>query len=669
MDTETHEITASSSRIRIERIQEMRDFVSLLPLDHFTLQSNRIFNVWGEQGVGKSEFVRAIREENAIQYKRVLWIQPKSDESIDTPQEFIAACSNGVRYPKEPDREEAIAKNLDLSQRGKIDPLHSDDAMLITRSSVATNQKPYVNAAAAASVGRTKFVRDDMQVSVGLGSNKSGKQAEAFLDALPLQSMGTDLIILHLPDTDAISLAVKDWFRDYVIPAATKGPFRRNLVVLTETNEPRERNLFDQSFGEWDDLAVNVALWPASETSVVKYATDLGCSPEEAQFVFVKSQGYPAATTQAIEDSKNHRRNPESLQLAATLVSTLPSTQKAKLAACCLPERLYPNELDALFGNGKGMDALTWLASLPGLPLARSEDGRFYTIDEDIRFIAISAVGEDWGFAKFKSKWLPYARLTRAAASKSDRSKLYLVASLNWIEPDICEALFGANKENISQFLDTNPKYFAKRIHRTRISERLRRYLRETASNMGHTGIASLQNKARKLWEERKEQLVQTIEDLERSMVTLDEAMRTLESKRNQLSIQLKGAELEKPPALNAQAIAAAEASNHGKMLALLMGAAALFFIVGSFLDNGAGLAAKVAASIAFGSSLFFAPGWRRQLIAKSIKARAEVKGSPENLRKETVELAQQIQSGENAREELQRNLAEAKEALPYSYV
>ena len=669
MDTDTQETAATNSGFRIERTQEMADFVSLLPLDQFTLHSTRIFNVWGEKGVGKSDFVRTIREENVIQFKRVLWIQPKSEESIDTPQEFIAACSKGVRYPKEPDLEEKIAKNLDLSQRGKIDPLRSDDAMLITRSSVATNKKPYVNAAAAASVGRTHFVKEDMQVSVGLGSNKSGKQAEAFLDALPLQSMGTDLIILHLPDTDAISLAVKDWFRDYVIPAATKGPFRRNLVVLTETSEPFEFNLFEQSYGDWDEQATDFALRPADESAIVQYALARGCSPEEARFAFVKSLGYPASAIESVDDALSRERDSDTMRTAATLVSTLPIDEKVKLAASCLIEKLYPNELDALFGNGNGMKAISWLAALPGLPLSRSENGQFYTIAEDARFIAINAVDDNQAMTNYSRRWLPYARLTRAAPSKSDRAKLYLLASLNWIEPNICQSLFGENAEKVSRFLETKSQYFAKRPQRVRASDRFREYLRATASNMGHTGIASLQARAQSLWNERKEGLAQAIEDLERSLVALDERMRKLESKHSQLSIQLKGAELEKPPALNAQAIAAAEASNHGKMLALLLGLAALCYLIGAAAGDGIGLAAKIAAGLSLGLSLLFVPGWRKQQIARSMKARAKIKGSPENLRKESVELAHQIQSGENAREELQRNLAQTKEDLLYSYV
>ena len=75
----------------IERTEEMKDLASLLPLDDFNLHSNRVYNVWGESGVGKSTFIASFRESDATQLKKVLWIAPQSSESIDTPQEFIAA--------------------------------------------------------------------------------------------------------------------------------------------------------------------------------------------------------------------------------------------------------------------------------------------------------------------------------------------------------------------------------------------------------------------------------------------------------------------------------------------------------------------------------------------------------------------------------------------------
>ena len=164
-------------------------------------------------------------------------------------------------------------------------------------------QKPYVNAAAAASVGRTNFVREDIEVSVGLGNNRSGNQAEAFLDALPLQSMGADLVLLHLQDDDVLSGPVRDWFRDYLIPSATKGPYRRNLVVVEENREPYLHRPKEQAWGEWDTLVADFELNPAGIESVIDFAISKGCSQEEAKFVFVKGLGYPEETLRQSKSS------------------------------------------------------------------------------------------------------------------------------------------------------------------------------------------------------------------------------------------------------------------------------------------------------------------------------------------------------------------------------
>ena len=161
MDTNTQSTTNVESEILIERTEEMQQFASLLPLNEFTMRSSRVYNLWGEHGVGKSTFISAFQKSDTTHFSKILWITPRSSESIDTPQEFIAACSKGVSYLREPEREQAIAKKLDESQHGKLDPLRSDDAILISRSSVTNDKKPYINAAAASSVGRTSFVRDD----------------------------------------------------------------------------------------------------------------------------------------------------------------------------------------------------------------------------------------------------------------------------------------------------------------------------------------------------------------------------------------------------------------------------------------------------------------------------------------------------------------------------
>lgn len=669
MDINTQSSITEESGILIERTQELQEFASLLPFDNFTLHSNRVYNLWGEKGIGKSTFIASLRESGIAQSNKILWINPHSSESIDTPQEFIAACSKGVRFPKEPDREESISKKLAESQRGKVDPLRSDDAILITRSSVATNRKPYINAAAAASVGRTSFLREDLEVSVGFGANRSGKQAEAFLDALPLKSMGTDLVILYFPETELVSRAVKDWFRDYVIPAATKGPFRRNLIVLTETHQPSEYNILDHSFGEWDEQTIDYCLLPASEDSIYQHASRRGCSAQEARFAFIKSLGYPQTAQDAIGSANKNIRNQDVLSLAATLSSTLPSPEKAKLAACCLPETLYPNELDTLFGYGKGKETISWLASLPGMPIVRASNGSSYSIPDDFRFVAINAVYDDKAFIEFKNRWLPYGRLMHAVPSHADRARLYLLANLNWIEPETCHSLFGDKSDNVSNFIDTNKEYFVKRYQHIRISEHIRQNLRDTAYNTGNPGFASLRKRAEALWIKHRDSLHQTIEELEQSIIVINDQIQALQKKSSLLNSQVKDADDGTRPAFNPQALAIAKTNNNGRLMGLLLTLSLTFFISGFWLDSPNDIISIIGGSLLLCLCLFLIPGWKQQRLANAIKARAKIKGSFENLRKESLELSQQIQADENARDELQRKIAQTNEDLSYSYI
>jgi hypothetical protein len=669
MDLNTHSSTSQESEILIERTEEMREFASLLPLSGFTLHTSRVYNIWGEHKVGKSTFVTGLCESETAHFSKILWITPRSEESIDTPQEFIAACAKGVRYPRNPEREESIAKKLAKSQRGKVDPLRSDDAILIARSTVATNKKPYVNAAAASSVGRTSFVRDDLEVSVGFENNRSGKQAEAFLDALPLQSMGTDLIILNFPEVDTVSKAIKDWFRDYVIPAATKGPFRRNLVVLTETHEPFEFNTLDHSFGEWNEQVVDFYLSPANEDSICQYAANKGCSSQETRFVYIKSLGYPRPAQEAIEHANKNNRDRNTLSLAVTLFSALPSSDKAKLAACCLPEKLYPNELDAIFGNGRGKGIISWLTSIPGMPLALSANGSSYKIPDDFRFIAINSIQENNAFDSYKDRWLPYGRLMHSVQVKPDRTKLYLLASLNWIENETCDTLFGENSQNVLNFMDTKKEYFVIRFQHMRISDRLRNDLSETAINMGHPAISSLRKQGQTLWDEQSLTLKQNYEDLEKSIASLDKRIQSLQNQNAQLNSQLKKIEIGNRSTPSPQSLSAAENNQNGALIALFLGLSLIALAIGQMFNSPADLIGNIGGFASIGICLFLIPGWRQKRLAKSIRARANVEGSQENLRKESHELAQQIQSGQNAQDELQRRMDHTKEALLHPYV
>src|SRR5690606_2926682 len=111
----------------------------------------------------------------------------------------------------------------------------------------------YINQAAASSVGRTETAREDVEISVGLGESKANNQAEGFLDALPLQSLGTDLTIIYLEQVERLSVSIIDWLRDYVIPAATRGPYRRSVVFLIESLDPIKLAYPNENWGEWSN--------------------------------------------------------------------------------------------------------------------------------------------------------------------------------------------------------------------------------------------------------------------------------------------------------------------------------------------------------------------------------------------------------------------------------
>ena len=83
----------------------------------------------GANGVGKTTFLESLRESNFMAEKKIVWISPKADPSIDTPQEFIAACSQEVYFPQNPQMGESISERLDESQKGKVDPVRSDDSL------------------------------------------------------------------------------------------------------------------------------------------------------------------------------------------------------------------------------------------------------------------------------------------------------------------------------------------------------------------------------------------------------------------------------------------------------------------------------------------------------------------------------------------------------------
>ncbi len=669
MDSNTQSTATSGSTSLIERTQEIQALASLLPLNIFNQSSNRVYNIWSEKGVGKTTLIEALRDSEELNHKKIVWITPSSNPPVDTPQEFIAACGKGIRYPKDLKREKKLSKKLEDSQKGKIDLVRSDDSILITRSSIATNKKPYVNAAAASSVGRTSYVREDMEVSVGLGGNRAGNQAEAFLDALPLQSMGTDLIILHILNEDGLSGAVRDWFRDYVIPAATKGAYRRNLVVLVEAKEPFALHASDSSWGDWDDRVIDFRLYPTSNDNVSKYARGRGCSFSESHFVFIKSLGYPQAAVDAVDAIANGNRNAATTSTANSILATLSSSDKARLATCCLPVELNPDELDAIFGPGKGGRAMQWLTSLPDIPLRSSGNGDSKTIFDDFRLTAISAAESSNAFRESEKRWLPYARLVRNAPAKSARAKLFLLAGLNWIDDELCQSLFGEKSKKVLDFIEKDEVFFAKRKKYARISERIREDLRATASNMEHIGISSISEQAKFLWDRNRNSLSQKIDDLQQSLKTADERLQALQSRHSQVNSLIKQHRGSGIPTYDASTLVTANSNSHGKLIFLLSALAITFFAAGFWFEAPLNIVGTISGIVSFIICLFLLPKWKRQRVARATAKRATVKNSPEYLRKENLDLIQQINACETAHDDLQREVSLAKEELKYSYV
>ena len=668
MAENTQESTVIAPDDLIPRSEELDRFASLLPIEEFGMYATRIFNLWGGEQVGKSTFLMALRESSFMERKKVVWISPKYETSIDNPQEFISACSLEVRFPNSPQREESLAKRLEDAQKGKVDPIRSDDSLLITRSSIATNKQPYVNAAAAASVGRTSFVKEDMDVSVGFGNNRAGNQAEAFLDALPLQSMGADLVVLHLSDPTTVSGSVRDWFRDYVIPAATKGPYRRNLVVIEESSEPFYLQGPEQSWGEWDEFVVDFELPPASIESVISFAHRENLSQEDSRFVFVRSLGYPAIAMQTISQLKSDSRDTSNRDAAEAIISRLTEDEKAKLAICSLPDTIHTEEFDAIVGPANSRETIQWLTSISNIPLQVIEGGKSYSLPDEFRLTAISSISESSEFRSAESRWLPYARLLRNVPNLSDRSKLYYVAGLKWIDGDRYKDLFEENAEYVSDFIETNDNLFAKQKKYAHTSQRIQSDLLATAKNLRHQGIEVIKPRVEVIWKQRQEWLTERIEDLEKSLKLVQERLQNLQGRHSQVSILLKRFQANGTPVPSAPA-KGLENGKNGIYMSLLISFSCISAIYGASQESPLNVVGFLGAFASFLVSLFLIPGWKLQRAAKESVKRSKIKNSPEYLRKENADLIQQIQENESAYDELGREITIAKEDLNFEYV
>lgn len=659
MDSQTKAATPTAASFLPLREREIEAFANLMPLEWQEYKRLRVFNIWGDQSVGKTAFIRQLRESDLMRSKRVLWVQPNDRSSIGTIEEFIAAASKGVRYPAHPEKEKDISSDIESVQRGKINPMVSDDSILISRSKLATNKKPYVNQAAAASVGRTPYEREEMEVSVGLGENKADNQAEGFLEALPLQSLGTDLIVLRLGRLDQFADSIVDWIKNYLIPAASRGPYRRNLVILVESDDPLQLGFIDGDWGEWSDRLGNFRLEPAAEDAVLAAAAQSGLDPNASRFVYVQSLGYPGSVAEEIRRAQGGG--------AADIgpwADSLSDADQLRLAALCLPRKLYPDELDAIFGNHLGNAALTWLQSLPAAETpAEADGGKAYALSREFRQAALAGAYDREAFQPFKDRFLPYGRFARNVPSKASRLKLLMLSPLNWIDHECCAALFENQAAKVEEFLEKEPRLFIRREGRFRVSERIRDDLQAVADNMGSAAAAAIREKAAELWAVKRERLEKEIEEMERTIKeTMDEVHR-ISRKQNETEAYLRV--MEKKARATHSSVRQDGEKPYGAIAITLFVAAIGLFVAGQSNEYPGNLGFLIGSIAALCSGLGLLPSWSKQR-----KARLGA-GSPSSvhLRQENVELSRQHQSMEGELADLQRAHKAKQRLLQFSYV
>lgn len=648
---------------------EMQALADILPLKGVDARSKRVVNVWGDREVGKSTFLSELREGEILSRVKILWIRPTRDAKIDTVAEFIGACSKTLRLPGSADSETPISQRLESVQQGRVNPLVSDDSILITRSSIATNKKPYINQAAAASVGRTETQREDIQVSVGLGESKATNQAEGFLDALPLQSLGTDLIILFIERLENLSITVKDWLKDYVIPAATRGPYRRNLIFVFESLDPLSLAYPNETWGEWDDLREDFHLPPLSEDDVYQHCLLAHAKPEEARYICRKSLGYPGKMQRCLDEARAGRYSGPSEEIARAALAGMAQPDRLKLGALCLPDILHPDELDAVFGPKAGLPALQWLAQLPRSPLASRPDGKGHTLPEPFRCAVLAAVSELPDFKPLRIRWAPLARLIHNAPDRSVRASLMVFAHLQWIDEEARQALFGSQAAKVMEFVVEHPEFFNRDHERYRVSERLRHDLDAVADAMAHAGAAAARSKAKTLWSQRRELIKAQVDALEADLARRMDEVNRLERRHAEASAMARITERKGGASYSESALAAAKKPSRGPLIAGLEILAGLLFASCFFVGNPLNFVALILGLAALSVGLALVPDWLAHRRAVAIARQAQITDSPENLRKRSLDITHDIQRREGKLDEVKQELAAAKSQLMFPYV
>ena len=654
----------------LPRQLEMQHFAALLPLREVTAHSKRVFNVWGEHAVGKSTFLSEFRENPDLARSKILWIQPTRKESLDTIPEFILACSKSIRFPAAPEKERKIADLLESVHRGKVNPILSDDSILITRSELAKKKKPYVNQAAAASVGRTMDEREDIEISVGLGETKASNHAEAFLDILPLQSLGCDLIVLYIEKAERLSQTVRDWLRDYVIPAATRGPYRRNLIFIVESLDPIKLEDPSLRWGEWENALCEFRLYPLSSDDTYQCALRSGLDEKLARFVSRNSLGYPGLMQTTIEAAQSGELSGKERDIALSYLKDLPKEERLKLGGLCLPHELRSDELDVLFGKDQGKLALAWLSKLPGSPLSQSSADRVFTLPDNFRAAILGELSEAADFKAIRSQWAPMGRLRFNVPAKSDRNNLLLFAKLKWVDKSFCQELFGAKGEKVFEFIEASPRFFNRHGDLYRVSPRISDDLETIAASLEHLGATSILAKAADLWDRRKSSIQAEISQLEAQLAAGQEEVNQIARRLSETSANLRIQERKiGETSLDERMLAEARRRSNAPILALFVLLAVTGFTASAQAQGAlstTGLVGGIAATLV---SLGLLPRWLFHLKAVAASRRALREDSPEHLRKTGLELNATLQEKESDQDQLKHKLEETTRLLDFPYV
>lgn len=594
-----------------------------------------------------------------MQSQKALWLEPTENDEIDTPQEFISACAKHIKYPQFPEKEKAIAELLINSQRGKVNPIQSDDSILIARSTSATQKKPYINQAAAASVGRSEFIREDVQVSVGLGDNKYNSFAEGFLDSLPLQSLGTDVIFINLRNWEKLSIMVTDWLRDYVIPAASKGPYRRNIVIVTESNELEANTHEDLRWSEWEDRVTNYRILPFELKQTVSLLKSFGFSSANAFNFFTQSLGYPRGFEQCLSEERLQTTDP--LDLDEQSIQTL-------IALATLDE-IYLDEVKAVIRHSNPKTRVQNLLQRHANFFETTANGKGYILNTDLkRRLAKEMANREELASDEINRSLPMARLIRNVPKKADRAKLLLLSNLCWMNANSIAGVFEDNADKVSSFVQSDNSYFvSKRMH-YQISGRIRNMLSIVEAQLAHSQSSTILEKARNLWAERQTEIKLKEESLNEQLHKAKDEGNLFNRKLHESEVRVRLLEKKSKIDHSTTTIQPSTQKNNGKLILLFSVLAIMLFALTKNLPDTFNYICFISGLASFCVALALIPSW-----LKYRKIRQAYNGGHDETLEEFMherdELQHNAQSQEAKITQLIKEIKQTKEQLNFPYV